>query len=557
MDTSCPDWAERIKRGMPLVPALDLNDDEASRAVRVFNRLRLPDVAGMPTMEEATGDWFRDIVAALFGSYDPDAGLRGIQEVFLLVPKKNSKSTNAAAVMVVAMIVNRRPLAEFQLIAPTKEIADISFNQARGMINADPTLKRLFDCQRHIRTITHLKSEATLKIKAADTDAITGSKAVGTLIDEIHVFAEKTRAADVFTEIRGALAARPDGFLFQISTQSKRPPAGVFAKELRRAREVRDGKRKLPLLPVLYELPPDIAEQEGSWREPENFKLVNPNLGRSVSLDFLIRGVEDATAAGAEELALFASQHMNVEVGVGLQDDGWAGAKVWERGVDRDISTLADLVARSEVVCAGIDGGGLDDLLGFAVIGREYGTRRWLAWTHALISPEGMAQRKANQPRYQDFMNDGDLTLVENIQDDLIWLQEHVGLVLDSGKLAKVGVDPAGIGGVVDALDEIGVSEDEGLLTGVAQGIRLMNAAKTVERKLVDGSFKHGGTRLMAWCAGNAKVRATSTAMLIERAKSGYGKIDPLMALFNAAHLMGLNPEAGGSYLDTGELLVL
>jgi len=48
----------------------------------------------------------------------------------------------------------------------------------------------------------------------------------------------------------------------------------------------------------------------------------------------------------------------------------------------------------------------------------------------------------------------------------------------------------------------------------------------------------------MAWCAGNARTRATSTARMIERAASGYGKIDPLMALFNAAHLMGMNPAA-------------
>jgi phage terminase large subunit-like protein len=46
--------------------------------------------------------------------------------------------------------------------------------------------------------------------------------------------------------------------------------------------------------------------------------------------------------------------------------------------------------------------------------------------------------------------------------------------------------------------------------------------------------------------------------MLIERAASGLGKIDPLMALLNAAHLMSLNPEARGAsvYEARGILMI-
>ena len=66
-----------------------------------------------------------------------------IQEVFLLVPKKNSKSTGAAGIMVAAAILCRRPEAELVLVAPTKEIADISFGQAEGMTKADTELTKV------------------------------------------------------------------------------------------------------------------------------------------------------------------------------------------------------------------------------------------------------------------------------------------------------------------------------------------------------------------------------------------------------------------------------
>jgi len=541
-DTSCTDWEERVLSGRSLVPDLPLFEDEAARAVRVFNRLRIPDVPGMPTMEDAAGDWFRDIVRALFGAFDAASFERFIQEVFLLVPKKNAKTTGAAAVMMTAAIVNKRPAASASLIAPTKEIADLAFGQMSGMIKADPALADLFHIQRHIRQITHRLTDATTKVKAADTDTVTGSKDTFTLIDEVHQFAAKSRAREVFVELRGALSARPDGFLMQITTQSKKPPSGVFADELQQARDVRDGKVQAPLLPVLYELPKRLQKAK-AWTDKKYFPAVNPNLGRSVRPDWLERELAKAKAAGDEQLTLFASQHLNVEIGVGLSTDGWPGAKVWQRG-DTEGLTLEAILDRSEVVTVGIDGGGLDDLLGFAVIGRERETKNWLAYGHALIAPEGLEQRKENLPKYQDFEKDGDLTMVEALPDDLEWIKDSCELILDSGLLHKVGVDPAGIGGIVDVLAEIGITEEADLLIGVGQGIRLMNASKTVERKLADRSFKHGGSRLMAWCAGNARTRATSTARMIERAASGYGKIDPLMALFNAAHLMGMNPAA-------------
>jgi phage terminase large subunit-like protein len=72
--------------------------------------------------------------------------------------------------------------------------------------------------------------------------------------------------------------------------------------------------------------------------------------------------------------------------------------------------TLDAMLERSEVVTVGIDGGGLDDLLGVGVIGREKGTKRWLGWAHALISDIGIERRKANIVDYDASKREGDLT---------------------------------------------------------------------------------------------------------------------------------------------------
>jgi phage terminase large subunit-like protein len=553
-DLSCKEWESRLLSGRSLVPSLPLFRAEADRALRVFKRLRLPDVIGTPTMAEACGPWFFPIVEALFGSYDPATNVRHISEVFQLIPKGNAKSSSGGAVMLTATIVNRRPEAEFLFIAPTIEIASIAFKQAKGTIRLDPELTKLFLVQDHIRKITHRRSGATLQIKAADTDVITGSKAVGTMIDETHVFAKKSNAKDVFLELRGALTKRPDGFLFQVTTQSKSPPTGVFASELAMARAVRDGDIAMPLLPVLYELPHRLAKDNG-WKDRKLWPLVNPNLGRSTSEEYLAREVLRAESEGAASLALIASQHFNVQIGMALRSDGWAGAMVWDRGIEVGL-TLDDILDRSEVVTIGVDGGGLDDLLGVGLIGREKGTKRWLGWAHALVSDIGIERRKANAPDYERFEAAGDLTKFVYVKPpdgqpqialpiNIQYVVDLVQKVKTLGLLAQVGVDAAGIGAIVDALADIGVTQDAESLDAVRQGIALMGAIKTIEIKLADFSFRHGGSAMLQWCVGNLRVIPTRTAMMVARDEAGYGKVDPAMALFNAAHLMSLNPRSG------------
>jgi len=475
-----------------------------------------------------------------------------IQEYFLLIPQKNAKSSNGGAVMVVALLMNRRPSAEFLLIAPTKEIADIAFKQASGTILLDPTLKKLFHIQRHIRLITHRTNGATLQIKAADTDVITGSKATGTMIDETHVFAKKSNAADVFLEIRGALAARTDGFLFQTTTQSKAPPSGVFAAELNMARRVRDGLIDFPMLPILYELPHRLSEKNG-WKDRKYWQLINPNMGRSVNEDFLARELLKAEEQGPAAMALLASQHFNVEIGLGLQTDAWAGAEHWQSAGDAKIS-FEDLIARCDVVVCGIDGGGLDDLLGFAAIGRDRDTRKWLhaakAWAHKTV----LERRKEIAPKILDLVTVGDVVVVDNLGEDIEQLVDLIDEIEVAGLLPEenaIGVDPVGIGQVIDALAERGIDNlGKQRIVGVSQGWKLSGAIKTTERKLAEGSIIHGAQPLMAWAVGNAKVEPKGNAITITKQTSGSAKIDPLMATFNAVALMAMNPEPGISVFD-------
>src|SRR5262249_8759387 len=115
----------------------------------------------------------------------------------------------------------------------------------------------------------------------------------------------------------------------------------------------------------------------------------------------------------------------------------------------------------------------------------------------------------------------------------------------ETGLLHAVGLDPFGVGAVVDALADVGI-EGQDKVVGITQGWKLSGAIKATERKLADGSFCHAGQRLMACSVGNARVEPRGNAITITKQASGNAKIDPLIAAFNAVALMTPNTEAQG-----------
>lgn len=544
--TACLDWEERLCAGRPIIPP-PIFPDKAEQALNIFKALQVVDLPGKPTFGECSEQWVFDFVAAIFGGYDSETGKQLIREYFLLISKKNSKSTIAAGIMVTSLILCFRQDEEHLILAPTKEVADNSFKPAAGMIRENKRLLAMFHIQDHVRTITHRLTRNSLKVVAADTDTVSGKKSGRVLVDEHWVFGKRANASGMFMEATGGQVSREEGWVIYLTTQSEDPPAGVFKEKLQYYRDVRDGKIDDPKsLGVIYEFPDAMIKAKG-YLEPANFYITNPNMGRSVSAEWLADNLKKNQAKTDGSFQQFLAKHLNVEIGMNLRSDRWAGADFWEEAAEPGL-TLDALLDRCEVAVVGIDGGGLDDLLGLAVLGRESETRRWLLWTHAWAHKIVLKRRAEIAPRLQDFAAAGELTLVERPGQDVAAVADIVCRVRDAGRLPEkqgIGVDGAGITDVVDELVARDFTIDD--IVAISQGWKLNGAIKTTERKVAGGEFVHAGQALMAWCVGNARTVPNGNAISITKQASGTGKIDPLMAAFDAVTLMALNPLPNGA----------
>ena len=564
---ACPDWWERLQQGLMPFPDLPLDKIEAQVAVDLLDKLRIPDIPGQPSFGEAGGDWVRVIARAAFGSIDPETGERFVGEIFNLVPKKNGKTTNSAALGILWLLMNNRPNVDGVIIGPTQEVADKCFAQASAMIAADEYLSSRLKVDDYKKTITDLHladglevpMNAKLKIKSFDPKVVTGSIPAFAVLDELHVMAESHHADRVIRQIRGGMITNPESLLIIITTQSEIRPQGVFKAELEYARKVRDGliTEDVRMLPVLYEFPLAMqADEAKPWRDPKKWAPVLPNLGRSISVDRLVKLFKQEAGKGSDAETGFFSQHLNIQIGTGHGGDGWAGSDFWRPAQSETRLSLEELLARCEVAVIGVDGGGLDDLLGFAIIGRERDTGRWLAWVRAWVHRVVLQERrKSLAPLLEDLAAEGDLVICDHPTQDIEEIVDLCLQVRDTGLLPEkraVGMDPASsIVAVVDAIEGAGIDPEQ--IVPVSQGFRLTGAVKGTERRLFDGTLKHQGQPLLDWCVSNARVEPKGNAVIVTKAASGVGKIDPLMALFNAVTLMSWNPVASSQGMTPWE----
>nr|WP_281422822.1 terminase TerL endonuclease subunit [Sphingomonas yunnanensis] len=526
----------------------------------------------MPTFGEACEEFVFDFVRAIFGAYDAATGRRLIWEFMLLISKKNAKSTIAAGIMVTALIRNWRHSAELLVLAPTKEVADNVFIPAAGMVRADPDLLRILYPVDHERKIRHLGNEAELKVVSADSGVVAGKKAAFILVEELWSFGKDPKAAAMLMEATGGRVSRPEGFVVYLSTHSDEAPRGVFKSLLDQFRGIRDGtivnQRKLGML---YEWPEKMLEAD-AYLDPANFYVTNPNIGRSVDAEYIAEKLAEAQQGEPGDLQVFLSKHLNVEIGTRLSRDRWSGTEFWDRARDPSLVTFDDLLKRSEVIVAGIDGGGLDDLLGLCLIGREKGSKRWLVWVKAWAWSIVWKRRQDIATKLDEFVEEGSLIRCDlpdddeaaalasiaeggdvadadasELTDDILGVVEILVQVRDAGlfpDVEAIGLDPAGVATLVDELARRGFAADQ--LKAIPQGWRLSSAIKGMARKVAARTLRHFGQQLLTWCIGNVKQEARGASAVAITKQSPSAKIDPAAAMFSAGMLMTLNPEAAG-----------
>jgi len=156
--------------------------------------------------------WMDELLDDIF-TINPDTGRRQFRTYLLGVPRKNAKSTIAAAVAVYQLIMDRSD-AEPQIIiaASTRDQARIIYAMARGMIEGNPDLASI--CKIHRNEITNTETGGVLKVVSAEAGSVHGLNPSTVVIDEYHAH----RNDELYVALNTGSAMRLEPLTVVIST---------------------------------------------------------------------------------------------------------------------------------------------------------------------------------------------------------------------------------------------------------------------------------------------------------------------------------------------------
>ena len=303
--------------------------------------------------------WQKAMISAIFGIVD-EKGNRQFREVVFVVARKNGKSLLAAAIADYVFRVKGGFGARIYCLAPKLEQADIIYNGIWAMIQLDPEWQKLKEFTSEKDTHQRLVNDNSMLARHRQTDlmipgtnstvkkiAFSAKKSDGfnpslTICDEIASW-QGDQGLKQYEVMKSAMGARPDAFMLSCSTSGYINDS-IFDEIIKRSTRflMGDSKEKR-LLPFLY-----MVDDVEKWNDINELRKSNPNLGVSVSVDYLLEEIAIAEGSLSKKTE-FIVKYCNIKQNSSL---AWLPAQVVTRA-GGDALSIEDF--RNSYCVGGID----------------------------------------------------------------------------------------------------------------------------------------------------------------------------------------------------------
>ena len=472
-------------------------------------------------------DWQLFVFANIIGLKRSESGRRKYRLGDLYLPRKNGKTFLSAIFALWFLMMDGEAGAEVYMAALDQEQAKLCYDAAitlgRGSIFGK--LLKIYN--------SRLKTECpqvngVMKPLSKDTQNKDGLNIHAAICDERHAW-PSTEMLDV---IKTGMGARPQPFILSISTAGVDVSNPYFSdveaykSEMTGAMPLEDDH-----FFMLY-----CPDEEDRWEDEETWIKTNPNLGVSLSWDYMRSTFNEAQVRGGSYIVSFQTKNLNL----------WVDApKVWLP--DEDVALCnrpfdeADLAG--EECYVGIDLASKNDICATALFFPKYMYVKFL-----FVLPEGKISERSDRVDYRKWMEEG-------------WIVSCPGRVLDEGwyiatlfdqlrryDVRCIAYDPWGMW---DLKHQFSRYEDE--LMEYAQDIRHMSVpTKRLESEVLKHRMNFGGNPVIRWMMRNVVVYIDPNANVkLDKAKSR-NKIDGVVALVDAigGWLTRTNGRGGDMYDD-------
>ena len=468
--------------------------------------------------------WQEAIIATLFGwKRKQTTGKlndwpRRYREGFIAVPRKNGKTTLGAGVALWTLLCDSEPGAEVYSAAYSREQASLVYEPAAHMVRNSPPLRKRCQVRDSQRRIIHQASGSKYVAIPAEAASTHGFNPHCVVFDELHT----QRNRELYDVLKTGMGARRQPLFLSITTAGH-DRHSICWEVWDYARKVRDGLVPDPhFLPVLYELGDD-----GDWTDRNAWRRVNPNLGVSISDEYL----EEAFARAQEIPALentFRNLHLNQWTEQAVR---WFSRDSWDECQgDADIPEGSD-------VWMGLDLSATTDLTALVIV-HPTEDGRILAQSKFWVPRESAGARsRRDRVPYLEWIKDDAIIPTTGSSVDYDLIRNTVLELSERYNIRTLAIDRWNANQLAHQL------EGDGINVGFfGQGYASMSSpSKSLEGLILDHKLEHDGNPVLNWMASNVALEGPDAAGNIKPSKKhSTERIDGIVALIMAIGVYGI-----------------
>ncbi len=488
--------------------------------------------AGTPIILE---DWQKAVIGNTFGWKRPD-GTRRYREVFLYVPRKNSKTTMAAGIVVMSLFCDGEPGAEIYSAAGDRDQATLVYIPVREMIAKEPRLSE--QCKVYTATKRILLNDNISYYTAISADAGTkhGYNASVVVVDELHVQPNR----ELVDVLKTSMGTRRQPLMMYLTTADYKRKS-ICNETYEYACKIRDGVIENPaFLPIIYE-----ATEKDDWTDEEVWKKTNPNYGVSVKPDFLRSEFQKAQDSPQFENT-FKRLYLNIQTETDVK---FFDMQRWDACDERvDESMLA-----GKECFAGFDLAANKDVAGYVLL---------FPWDDKyvvlprLFIPKDNAYRRERQDRvpYTTWARDGYLTMTPGNVIDYSYIQKSFWDDCSKFKIRECAFDRWGFEALRQQFLADGAPED--MFVAFGQGYASMSAPTSeLEKLILAENIIHNQNPVLRWMASNTVVQQDAAGNIKPNKEKSPEKIDGIvMTIMALGRAITQPPEEVSVYEERGFL---
>lgn len=306
--------------------------------------------------------WQKAIVSIIFGIQDAEK-TRIFREIFIVIGRKNGKSLFASAIIAYMVYLEPEYGQEIYCLAPKLDQATLVYDGFYKMVQAEDELNELAKKRRS--DIYYEETNSFVKPIAFNAKKSDGFNPQLVVCDEMAAWSGDAGLKQ-YEVMKSALGARRQPMILSISTAGYINDS-IYDELMKRSTSFLKGNSKeRRLLPFLYMID-DVEIQDGDgniiekWKDIEELKKANPNMGVSVPESFFIDEIavaENSLSKRAEFLTKYCNIKQNSAIAwlEYMTVDGAGVEKTLEDFRDCyavggiDLSQTTDLTAASVVI---------------------------------------------------------------------------------------------------------------------------------------------------------------------------------------------------------------